>query len=210
MVTALAVLGLVVDHAVLNFHLAGGEVALEIQHIVLRIPEAELHKAGQDHILCSIGFIGQGDLMNLRVKAHGDKALLGGFEAVLLAGDHGIAHTVTAGVFVQFSLHRFPSGIPDGAVVIDIEIAAAIVHRHIVVPVAGNPAKARIPIEAVSSGGIADNTEKLFTAEIIDPGIRSARGFNDIFPCLVVEVAEFHGTISSCIICPQKSGFCPV
>ena len=42
MIAALAVLGLVVDDAVLDFDLAGIEVALEVGGVVLRIPQAEL------------------------------------------------------------------------------------------------------------------------------------------------------------------------
>ena len=206
-VPALTVLGLVIDHAVLHLHLAGGEVALEVQHIVLRVPQAELHEAGQDHVLRGVGFIGQGNLVHFGVKAHGHEALLGGLQAVLFAGDDGIAHAVTAGILVQFGLNRLPSGVPDRAVVVNIEITAAVVHRHVVVPVAGDPAKARIPVEAIASGSVADDTEELLAAEIIDPGIRCARGIDDIFPCLVVEMAEFHGNSSSCMICPQNADF---
>ena len=44
MVAPLAVFGLVVDHPILNLHLAGGEIALEVGGIVLGIPQAELDR----------------------------------------------------------------------------------------------------------------------------------------------------------------------
>ena len=43
-IAALAVLGLVVDNAVLYLDLTGREVALEVGLIVLRVPEAELDR----------------------------------------------------------------------------------------------------------------------------------------------------------------------
>jgi hypothetical protein len=61
-VAALAVLGLVIDHAVFDFHLAGVEVALEVGGVVLRIPQAELDA-------------GKGGDRGLRRRAVGDREL---------------------------------------------------------------------------------------------------------------------------------------
>ena len=47
MVAALAVLGHVVDDAVLDVDLAGGQVALEVRRVVLGVPQAELDRAEQ-------------------------------------------------------------------------------------------------------------------------------------------------------------------
>ena len=46
-VAALTVFRLVIDRAAFDFDLAGGEIALEIGRIVLRVPQAELHKTVQ-------------------------------------------------------------------------------------------------------------------------------------------------------------------
>ena len=191
-IAALTVLGLVVDDAVLDLDFTGGEVALEVQHIVRGIPQAELHEGGQDDILGSVGLIGQGDLVHLGIHAHGHEGELAGSQTVLLAGDDGVAHTMTAGVLVQLGLDGLPAGIPHSAVVVDVEVTAAVIHRHIVVAVTGHAAEAGIPVEAVAAGGVADDAEELFASQVVDPGIGRARGINDILAGLVIEMTKLH------------------
>ena len=52
MIAALAVLGLVIDHAVFHLHLAGVEVALEVGGVVLRVPQAELDARESESDAC--------------------------------------------------------------------------------------------------------------------------------------------------------------
>ena len=205
-VPPLPVFGFVVNHAVLHLNLARGEVPLEVQHIVLGVPQAEFHETGQDHVLRRVRFVRQGDLVHFGVKAHGHEAQLAGLQAVLFAGDDGVAHAMAAGVFVQLGFHGFPPGVPHRAVVVDVEIPAAVVNGHVVVAVAGNPAQAGVTVEAVASGGVADDAEEFFAPEVVDPGIGRAGCLDDILPRLVVKVAEFHGVRLPSVICPFRNG----
>ena len=191
-IAALAVLGFVVDDAALHLHLAGGEVALEIQHIVLGVPQAELHKGGENHVLGGVGFVPQGDLMHLGVHAQGHEGQLAGAQAVLFAGDDGVAHAVAAGVFVQLGLDGLPARVPHGVAVLDVEVAAAVVHGLVVVAVAGHAAQPGVAVEAVAARGVADDAKEILAAQIVDPGVGRSWRVNDIFTGLVVKMAVFH------------------
>ena len=75
-------------------------------------------------------------------------------DAVLGTCDAGIAHSMTALIEIQRSLAWLPARRPYCAVVIDVEIPSAIVHRDTVVAVAGDPAKLRVLVERISAGCI--------------------------------------------------------
>ena len=191
-VAALAVLRFVVDDAALHLHLAGGEVALEVQHIVLGVPQAEFHKGGEDHVLALVGFVPQGDLVYLGVHPQGHEGKLAGAQAVLFAGDDGVAHAMAAGVLVQLGFDRLPAGVPHGAAVLDVEVAAAVVHGLVVIAVAGHAAQPCVAVEAVAARGVADDAKEILAAQIVDPGVRRSWRINDIFTGLVVKMAVFH------------------
>ena len=61
-VSALAVLRLMEDGGTDNFHFTGGEVALEVALIIIRIPEAPFNIREQFEILCGIRVVCQADL----------------------------------------------------------------------------------------------------------------------------------------------------
>ncbi|MNW62681.1 hypothetical protein D3C74_408260 [compost metagenome] len=91
MVSALAVLGFVIDYGVLDLHFAGAEVALEVGHIVLGIPETEFGKREQLH-----GFLRRAGVLNHQpvhfgVVAHRYKSELVHGNAVTFACDGSIA-----------------------------------------------------------------------------------------------------------------------
>ena len=113
MVAALAVLGLMVDGAAHDLHFAGGEVALEVRHVVLCVPKAELDERRQNDILGRVGIIAQRHLMHLGVHAHWHKRELAGGQTVLLTGNDGVAHAVAAGIAVQLRFDGLPAGVPD-------------------------------------------------------------------------------------------------
>jgi hypothetical protein len=75
---------------------------------------------------------------------------------ILAALKNRIAHAVTAPVAVQRSPRRKESGAPDIFIIADIEAAAAIICRYIIITEAGNPAKLGILIKTVTAAGIAD------------------------------------------------------
>ena len=63
---------------------------------------------------------------------------------------------------VERRLAGFPTGIPNGSVVVDVEVASTIVHGYSVVSVAGDAAELGILVEVVTAGRIADQTEEVF------------------------------------------------
>ncbi len=80
-IAALAVLGLVIDHAVLDFHLAGVEVALKIGGVVLSVPQAELDGGEGGDGGFDRAFIGDGELPDLQVLVERDKVSSARFDA---------------------------------------------------------------------------------------------------------------------------------
>ena len=63
---------------------------------------------------------------------------------------------MTALVEVERRLTGLPSRVPHGVAVLDIEIAAAIVHRHVVVAIARDTAELGILIEGVATSSVGD------------------------------------------------------
>ena len=175
-----------------DFDLAGGEIALEVLHVGGGIPQTPLHERKQFEGLRAGGFIGECELRHFRMLAerHKEKGL--GFQPVLFAFYHCIIHAMAALVRIKRGLGWLPTGIPDRALVVDIEITASGIHGHPVVAVAGEPPEFGVFIETVASGRIADKREEIFVAEIIYPGPRGARLRNHVFARLVVEVSVFH------------------
>jgi hypothetical protein len=75
---------------------------------------------------------------------------------ILAALKNGIAHAVPALIASQRSPRRKESGAPDIFIIADIEAAAAIICRYIIITEAGDPAKLGILIKTVTAAGIAD------------------------------------------------------
>ena len=192
-VAALAILGLVVDGAALDLHLAGGKVALEVGGVVLGVPQAELDEAVQGHVLLGGGLVGQLHAGHQGVHAPGHEGELLRRKAVLFAGDAGVAQAVAALIAVQLGLHGHPAGGPQAAAVIDVEILAARVGGHVVVAIAGDAQHAGVLVEAVAAAGVAHQGEEGLAAQIVDPGRGGVRAGDDVLPRQVVEVAVLHG-----------------
>ena len=95
---------------------------------------------------------------------------------------------MTALIEVEWRLTGFPTRVPHGIAILDVEITPAVVHRHVVVAIAGDTAELSVLVEAVATGGIRDEGEKILIAQIVDPGPRSLRVCNDILAMLVVEM----------------------
>ena len=123
-----------------------------------------------------------------------------GLKTVFLAGYDGVVHAVAALVGVEWRLDRLPSGAPHGAAVVDVEVAAACIHGHAVVAVAGDAAELGVLVEAITAGGVTYEGEKILVSEIVYPGPRSARVGDDVLACLVVEMSVFHRWVFKCIL----------
>jgi hypothetical protein len=95
---------------------------------------------------------------------------------------------MTALVFVQWRLAGFPSGIPYILSVIDVEIAAAVIHGNAIVTIAGNAAELGVFEERVAPGGIRNQGKEVFIAKIVNPRPWCFRISNDILTMGIVEV----------------------
>ena len=107
-----------------------------------------------------------------------------------------ISHAVTAGVVIDVCLHRFPARGPYRSVVIDIKVLAAVVHRHVVVPVACDATETGIAVEAVPPGGVRDYGEEVLVTQVIDPGPWSFVLGDDILSGGIIKISVFHSQIS--------------
>ena len=145
-----------------------------------------------------LGFVGsilQGQFLNLAPFFQRHKEKHGSLHAVLSSSDAGIAHAMTALVFVQWSLARFPSGIPYDSLLFplstllyNVEIAAAIIHGNAIVTITGNAAELGVFKERVAPGGIRNQGKEVFIAKIVNPRPWCFRISNDILAMGIVEV----------------------
>ena len=109
---------------------------------------------------------------------------------------------MAAFVAVERSLAGFPSGVPDdslrtlltllfplSSLLYNIEITPAVVHGHAVVAVACDAAELGVLEEGVAAGGVGDQREEVFVAQVVDPRPRCLGVCDDIFAMSVVEMS---------------------
>ena len=104
---------------------------------------------------------------------------------------------MTAFIGIKFRLRRLPSGIPDGIVVLNIEILPVVIIGNTVVAITCDTEKLCILIEGVTASGVGNQAEEVIAAEIVDPGKRRFRCGDDIFHGGIVKVTVVHRSISS-------------
>jgi len=194
MVTAFAVFGLVIDHPLLDLHLAGAEVALEIGRVVLGIPKAELHGRKEREIDRLFAQVGDLHPPDFQIFAERDKEEGLGPDAGIGGADDAVAHAMAAGVLFGVMAGGLPRRRPESAafVVAQVDEPPAGIEGDVVVAVAGQPAQAGIAIKRVAAGGVGDDAEILFTAEIVNPGQGGIRPGDDIFTLFVVKITIVH------------------
>ena len=198
-VATLAILGLMIDRRTLNLHFTRREITLEILHIRCGIPETPLLEREEFQALGLCRLVLQRELLHLGPLLQWYEEEHAGLYAVFLTRDAGVAHAVTALIEVERRLARLPAWVPDGVAVLDIEVSSAIVHRYIVVAIAGDTTELGILVEAVAASGIRDEREEILIAQIVDPGPRSLRVCDDVLAMLVVEMTVtflFHNFVS--------------
>jgi len=191
-VAALTVLSLVIDGAADDLDFADGEVSLEVGHIIISVPQTELNEAEELDLLCSVGGVGQGDLVKLAGGTHRYHSGLGSGNAALCRGNLGIAETVTALVAVELSLDRLPAKRPYIAAVVYVEVTTACIGGNVVVAITGKAQKTSVLVEAITAGSVGEQTEEVLTAQIVDPGIGSVRSGYAIFSGGIVKETKFH------------------
>ncbi len=198
-VPSFAVLGLVEDDAVLDLDLADGVVALEVGGVVVGVPEAPFDRAEERDVGRGFPLVGHSGAPDLEVLAERHEVRGLGVDARGARADRGVAHAVSALVVVHLAADRLPAGTPIGAgvVVAHVDVAAADVEGGVVVAVAGQTPQTGILVERVAPGGVGDEPEIVFRAEIVDPGQGRVRPRDDIFPSRVVEPSEPHRCLRS-------------
>ena len=192
MVASLAVLGLVVDDAVLDLDLADRVVALEVRRVVLRVPQAELDRAEQRQAGRRRPLVRHARPPDLEGLAERHEVARLRPDPGAARGDGRVAHPVAALVVVELALGRLPAGAPVRAVVVvaEVQVAPAEVERCVVVAVARQPPQPRVPVERVAAGGVRDDPEVVLAAEVVDPGQRRVGSGDDVFASVVVEVSH--------------------
>lgn len=120
---------------------------------------------------------------------------------VLASRNAGIVHTVTALVAVEWSLAGLPSGIPHGVAVLDIEIAAAIVHRHTIVSVAGDTPEFCVLVEGIAACCIGDEREEILVSQIVDPRSWGLWIGNYVLAIVVIEMTILFSAIVFVVFC---------
>ena len=193
-IAALAILGLVIDDPVHNLDLAGAEIALEVGGVILGVPETELDTGENGEPGRFFAAVGHLEFPDLQRFAHRHKITRLRLNLVTARTDDGIAHAVAAFVPVQFGPRGLPGGRPKpaGIVVAEIEVASAKIERGIVVAVARQAAQAGVPVKGIAAGGVRDEAEIGFAAEVIDPRQRGVGLGDDVFPFIVVEMSKTH------------------
>ncbi len=134
------------------------------------------------------GGVGKGKFSDLGMSLEGHEEQHIGSDAELLAVYAGVVHAVAALILVERCLAGFPAGVPYRVAILDIEISATGVHGHAIVAIAGDAAEFGILVEGISSGGVGDEREEIFCAEIVDPGPRCAWLCDHIFSVEVIEM----------------------
>ena len=155
-VATLAILGLVIDRRTLNLHFTRREITLEILHIGGGIPETPLLEREEFQRLGLCRLVLQRELLHLGPLLQRYEKEYSGLDTILTTRDAGVAHTMTALVEVERRLTGLPTWVPNGISILDVEVAPAIVHRYVVVAIAGDATELGILVEAVAASGVTD------------------------------------------------------
>ena len=165
-VAALAVFCLMVDRRslLLYLHLTGREIALEVLHVSGSVPQAPLLKGEDLEMLDFVAVVLQGQHLHLSCRVQRHEEEHAGHHTELAACDACVVHTMAALIAVERCAARFPSRVPHCVTVLDVEIAAVVVHRHVVVAVACDAAELCVFVERVASGSVGDQREEVLVA----------------------------------------------
>src|SRR6478736_357776 len=192
-VATFAILRLVIDGAADDFHFAGAEIALQVGAVVRRVPKAELDEREQLDLLGARAFVLERDLMHFAgLATDGHEVEHFGAQAVAGTRDLRVAEAVTALVEAEFLLHRHERGRPAVPAVVDVEVAAAGIRRHVVVAIARQTTHLRVTVEAVPAALVRNEPEELLATQVVDPRVRGLGCRDDVFFTGVVEVTKAH------------------
>ena len=120
------------------------------------VPEAPLNEGEEAELLRQFSGIAECYSLHLTGITQGHEEKHIGAQAVFFSPYAGVTHPVAARIILNIGLNRFPPGRPYRAIIIDVEVFAAIIRRYVIVTVPGNPAEAGITVEAVPPGSVGD------------------------------------------------------
>ena len=155
-VATLAIFCLVIDGATFNLYFSCREVTLEVFHVSSSIPQAPLFEREDLQLFGFVALVGKCQFLNFSKGVQWNEEEYTGFNAVLTASDASVAHAVSALVEIQWRLARLPSRIPDVSVVVNVEVASTIIHRYVVVAIAGDTSEFGVLVERIASSSIGD------------------------------------------------------
>ena len=98
---------------------------------------------------------------------------------------------MTTFIEVERSLHGFPSRTPDAVAILDIEISASVVHRHIIISIPSKPAELGILEKRITASRVGNEREEILVAQIVDPRPRSLRICYYILSVCVIKMTIF-------------------
>ncbi len=193
-IAALSVLGLVVDDAVFDLDLSGGEIALEVGLVVPGIPETELDRGEERQLRFAVALVRDPRAPDLEVLLDRNEVQRLGLDAVVARGDRRVAHAVPALVVLELRLRRLPGRRPELARtgVAQVQVAPAQIEGSAVVVVAREPAQSGVSVERVAAGGVRDDPEIGFASQIVDPRKWRVRARDHILASFIVKVSVAH------------------
>ena len=192
MVSSFPIFCFMVQYRTIHFYFTSGKISLEILHIIIGIPETPFHVRKQLQFFGGTCFICQCQLVDFAGIVKRNESKLFGLNTIFFASKYTVPHSVTALITVKLGLRRLPSGIPYRILILDIKISAVRVSRHIVVAITGQTKQFGILIEGIATAGVRNKAEKIFTAQIVDPGKRGTRGCNHVFSSVIIEITKIH------------------
>ena len=185
-----------IDGAIDDFDLSGAKIALIVGHVIVRVPHAKLEVRKELDALARRSCVVDRDAMHLGGVARRNEIGLLHPDAVPLAGNRRVSESVprhskkSSSRFTGMYVRR-----PTVAAVVDVEAAASshVRGRVPVVAISREPAQASVTIEAIASGLMGNDAEKILAPEIVDPGIGVLRRGDHVFATSIIELAELHG-----------------
>ena len=195
MVPAFTVFCLMIDCRTVDLDFAAGKVALEIGTVLHSIPETEFYIRKQFQLFLHITAVCESDAHEKAVPAFRNDQFLANADPVFFRFNDRISEAVAAAVAVRFCLYGLPARVPDRSSVPDINAEAFGIQRAVIITVAGQPPQPGVAVKCITAGCVAQKDEKVFAAEVIDPGQRRAGSRDHIFPVLIIEKSVFHSRL---------------
>src|SRR5690625_7040802 len=111
-----------------------------------------------------------------------------------------VPHAGRASAPIHLRLYGLPAGAPNIPAIVNVKVLTAIIHRHIVVAVAGQATEFGVLVKGVTTCGIGHQAEKVLIARVVNPGIRGFGIGNHILTSGGVRVTKRRWESSSLVL----------